>query len=96
MDLTPTCPKLKYLLIGFLAGAVTIIFLLRASPELRAWILGPTRAPVVAEDCYNGIDDDGDFMVDRQDPDCLLDTSGDETNGGWWGFISPLFFPWGQ
>jgi hypothetical protein len=45
------------------------------------WVLADVSGAVV-EDCSNGIDDDGDGLVDCDDPDCLVDNDGD-------GFIAP-------
>ncbi len=41
----------------------------------KIWDLtGPINCPQVAEKCSNGIDDDGDGLVDTQDQDCLCPT----------------------
>jgi len=55
------------------AGTLVFIFNNIISAET------PTHLVVIEEDCFNGIDDDGDGLVDVQDPDCLcafvLDTA---------------------
>lgn len=38
-------------------------------------ITGPTSCPPPVEDCTNGVDDDGDSLIDCNDPDCNSDPS---------------------
>lgn len=50
--------------------------LMRANPNSPDTLaLPPNNPPPVAEICNNGIDDDGDGLIDMADPDCGLDSS---------------------
>ncbi|MEE4144744.1 MAG: hypothetical protein V2I26_08095 [Halieaceae bacterium] len=42
----------------------------RIYPEKGTWTVTPPQPPDVVEDCSNGVDDDGDGLVDDADPDC--------------------------
>ena len=43
------------------------------SPDGLDCLTGPSSCPPPVEDCSNGVDDDGDTLIDCDDPDCDVD-----------------------
>jgi YVTN family beta-propeller protein/cysteine-rich repeat protein len=49
--------------------------------QLDSWVFIQAGSLTVAENCTNGIDDDGDELVDNQDPDCHVCGDGNPDPG---------------
>lgn len=71
MQMPADCPKVKYLIVGFVLGVVAFGAILLLVPQLRGYLLEEFQPiPPAYEDCANGVDDDNDGLIDADDPDC--------------------------
>ncbi len=78
MQMPAGCPKVKYLIAGFVLGVVAFGAVLLLIPQLRGYLLELSQPiPPSYEDCANGVDDDNDGLVDTDDPDCPTPAMGD-------------------
>jgi hypothetical protein len=64
---------------------VLLFLLVCASAVLMTSLASsPTIAQTKPEVCDNGVDDDGDKLVDCEDPDCKCDPKGTPCSPGYW------------